>query len=212
MHPLEPLTAAEVQHAVSLLSQFGKVTPTTRFVSVSLKEPQKDIVHDGWSNGLPDREASAVLFDNATNSCFETAVSLTKSALLSWKSVPGVQPTMTIDEQTECEQAVLSSAEFKAALKRHCGTDDTSLVMVDIWSAGCIVAELVMRPSPQRLGLFPGLSYKDQTDKIIQVSARSCGNGLFVGQLRRLCTRAAHCRQMLGAPSEEDLSAVCDSR
>ena len=83
---------------------------------------------------------------------------------------------------------------------------------VDIWSAGCIVAELVMRPSPQRLGLFPGLSYKDQTDKIIQVSARSCGNGLFVGQLRRLCTRAAHCRQMLGAPSEEDLSAVCDNR
>ena len=43
---------------------------------------------------------------------------------------------MTIDEQTECEQAVLSSAEFRAALKRHCGTDDTSLVMVDIWSAG----------------------------------------------------------------------------
>ena len=44
---------------------------------------------------------------------------------------------------------------------------------VDIWSAGCIVAELVTRPSPQRLGLFPGLSYKDQTDKIIQVCACS---------------------------------------
>ena len=50
---------------------------------------------------------------------------------------------------------------------------------VDIWSAGCIVAELVTRPSPQRLGLFPGLSYKDQTDKIIQVCACSfecCSN------------------------------------
>jgi primary-amine oxidase len=136
MHPLEPLTAAEVQHAVSLLSQLGKITPTTRFVSVSLKEPQKEVVHGGWANGLPDREAFAVLFDNATNCCFETAVSLTKSTLLSWKAVPDVQPTMTIDEQTECEQAVLSSAEFKAALKRHCGIDDTSLVMVDIWSAG----------------------------------------------------------------------------
>ena len=45
---------------------------------------------------------------------------------------------------------------------------------VDIWSAGCIVAELVTRPSPQRLGLLPGLSYKDQTDKIIQVCACSC--------------------------------------
>ena len=43
---------------------------------------------------------------------------------------------MSIDEQVECEQAVLSSPEFKAALKKHCGVEDTSLVMVDIWSAG----------------------------------------------------------------------------
>ena len=41
---------------------------------------------------------------------------------------------------------------------------------VDIWSAGCIFAELIMRPSPHRLGLFPGLTYKDQTDKIITVT------------------------------------------
>ena len=41
---------------------------------------------------------------------------------------------------------------------------------VDIWSAGCIFAEPIMRSSPQRQGLFPGLSYKDQTDKIIQAS------------------------------------------
>ena len=56
--------------------------------------------------------------------------------MLSWKHIPGVQPTMTIDEQVECEQAVLASPEFKAALKKHYGIDDTRLVMVDIWSAG----------------------------------------------------------------------------
>ena len=43
---------------------------------------------------------------------------------------------MTIDEQVECEQAVLASPEFKAALKKHYGIDDTRLVMVDIWIAG----------------------------------------------------------------------------
>ena len=31
---------------------------------------------------------------------------------------------------------MLASPEFKAALKKHYGIDDTSLVMVDIWSAG----------------------------------------------------------------------------
>ena len=48
----------------------------------------------------------------------------------------GVQPTITIDEQIECEKAVLESPEFRAALERHFGVSDTSLVMVDFWSAG----------------------------------------------------------------------------
>src|SRR5262245_42782803 len=133
-HPLEPLTAAEVQLAVTILNDSGKVTPTTRFVSVSLREPNKKLVHEG-KRDLP-RDAFAVLFDNGTNSCYEATVSLAKRQVDSWKHVPGVQPTMTVDEQVECEQAVLASPEFKAALKKHYGTDDTSLVMVDIWSAG----------------------------------------------------------------------------
>ncbi len=136
MHPLEPLTAAEVQQAVSILKQLGRVTSTTRFVSVTLHEPPKDRVHSLKTGDAMDREAFVVLFDNALNSCFEATLSLTKQSLILWKHIPGVQPTMTIDEQVECEQAVLQSAEFKAALKKHCGTDDTSLVMVDIWSAG----------------------------------------------------------------------------
>jgi primary-amine oxidase len=136
MHPLEPLSAAEVRLAVSILKDSGKVTPTTRFVSVSLREANKDLVHafDG-STAIP-RDAFAVLFDNATNSCHEATVSLAKRELVTWKHIPGVQPTMTVDEQVECEQAVLASPEFKAALKKQYGIDDTSLVMVDIWSAG----------------------------------------------------------------------------
>lgn len=134
-HPLEPLTAQEVAHAVAILKEQGKVTPTTRFVSVSLKEPSKELIHAVPDQALP-REAFVVLFDNASNSCYEASLSLTDGQLLAYRHVPGVQPTMTIDEQVECEQAVLQSAEFKAALKKHYGIDDTSLVMVDIWSAG----------------------------------------------------------------------------
>jgi primary-amine oxidase len=133
-HLLEPLTAAEVQKVIAVLKAKEKVTSTTRFVSVSLKEPSKEMVHADME-GLP-RVGFAVLFDNATNSCYEATVSITNSALVSWKHVPGVQPTMTIDEQIECERAVLKSPEFAAALKKHHGVTDTSLVMVDIWSAG----------------------------------------------------------------------------
>lgn len=134
-HPLEPLTADEVQLAVTILRDAGKVTPTTRFISVSLKEPAKDVVRK-HSGGSIERRAFAVLFDNATNSCYEATVSLTERKLTAHTHIPGVQPTMSADEQVECEQAVLASPEFKAALKKHYGIDDTSLVMVDIWSAG----------------------------------------------------------------------------
>lgn len=134
LHPLEPLSASEVANAVQLLKAAGKVTPTTRFVSVSLKEPAKTLVHAG-ELALP-RQAFCVLFDNAQNACYETTVCLAQQQILTWKHIPGVQPTMTIDEQMECEQAVINSPEFKAALKKHHGIEDTSLVMVDIWSAG----------------------------------------------------------------------------
>ena len=135
-HPLEPLTAQEVQLAVTILKDAGKVTPTTRFISVSLKEPAKETVHRFTGKEAFKRDAFAVLFDNATNSCYEAEVSLTDRKLLAHKHIPGVQPTMSMDEQTECEQAVLASPEFKAALKKQYGIEDTRLVMVDIWSAG----------------------------------------------------------------------------
>ena len=134
-HPLEPLTSHEVRTAVDLLKSAGKVTPTTRFISVALAEPAKGEVHAGAPATL-SRGAFVVLFDNATNTCHEATLSLTEERITTWKQVPGVQPTMTIDEQTECEQAVIASPLFKAALLEHTGVDDTSLVMVDIWSAG----------------------------------------------------------------------------
>ena len=135
-HPLEPLGAAEVAAAVAILRRGGKITPTTRFVSVSLHEPSKELVHAFTGTNPPPRKAFAVLFDNANNACHEAVVSIDGGVVESWRHIPGVQPTMTVDEQVECEAAVLASAEFRAALARHTGIEDTRLVMVDIWSAG----------------------------------------------------------------------------
>lgn len=134
IHPLEPLSAEEVQAAVELLKQAGHVNPTTRFVSVSLVEPPKEFVHA--QAAVETRKAFVVLFDNGQNACYEVVVSLTASKIESHRHIPHVQPTMTIDEQVECEQAVLASSNFRDALQRHYGIDDSSLVMVDIWSAG----------------------------------------------------------------------------
>jgi primary-amine oxidase len=136
-HPLEPLSATEIQSAVAALKGLPDFGPATRIISIMLNEPAKPTVYD-WPNGPAlSREAVAVLFDNSRNRALNITIDLDKGAVLKSEPGPaGAQPTLSIDEQVECEQAVLASEEFKAALKKHYGITDTSLVMVDIWSAG----------------------------------------------------------------------------
>ncbi|CAF1141809.1 unnamed protein product [Adineta ricciae] len=136
-HPLEPLSLSEIQLAIDVLKQQSdKVTSTTRFVSVSLHEAPKEKILQPCNEYVP-READVILFDNGTNSCYEARVSLeNQGQLISIQHIPNVQPTMTIDEQVECEQAVLSCVEFQKLLHEHYAIDDISRVMVDIWSGG----------------------------------------------------------------------------
>jgi len=134
MHPLEPLTAAEVALAVSLIRALPEFSATTRIISIQLQEPDKSLVHAG---GTANREAEAVLHDNGRNRCFHVVVNLTTGTSSAVRYAPaGAQPTMSADEQVECEAAVIASPEFRAALERHYGAVDPALVMVDIWSAG----------------------------------------------------------------------------
>jgi primary-amine oxidase len=136
-HPLEPLNAIEVQQALQVLKQHPVFTATTRVISVMLKEPQKALVHRWPNGGVADRQAIATLFDNGSNTANTVIVNITQGEILDVQQAPpGYQPTLSADEQIECEQAVLASAEFRAALEKHYGVTDSSLVMVDIWSAG----------------------------------------------------------------------------
>ena len=125
------------------MRELGLLTPRTRIISIQLKEPPKELVH-GWTPQSPSvgRGAEAALFDNAANQASSVTLNLTSSELIGITPGPaGGQTTLSADEQIECEQAVLASPEFQAALKKQYGIDDTKLVMVDIWSAGNYGAE-----------------------------------------------------------------------
>lgn len=142
-HPLEPLHAEEIALAVAVLKAKKQLGIYDRFVSVMLREPDKASVFafDGTTKTITEREAAVVLLNNAQNACYEAVVSLTRGEVVSWVHVPGVQPTIMLDEQVECEQAVKASPLFREALARI-GVADPSLVMVDLWSAGNFGGEL----------------------------------------------------------------------
>ena len=136
-HPLDPLDAAEVQAGVSLLKAMPGSNAGTRIISLMLREPQKAAVY-AWPDGpAVAREAVAILFDNGSNRASRVRLDLTAGKVTAVELAPeGTQPTLSVDEQEECERAVLASEEFRSALERLYGIPDTSLVMVDIWSAG----------------------------------------------------------------------------
>uniref|UniRef100_A0A914CBG0 Amine oxidase n=1 Tax=Acrobeloides nanus TaxID=290746 RepID=A0A914CBG0_9BILA len=116
-------------------------SPSIRIVSIMLKEPSKEIIYaigDKWEDGnLPDREAIASIFDRSTNRALTIIINLTSEKIVKTTKHPeGTQPAVSYNEHPEVEQVVADDPEFKSLLKELYGVNDTSLVMIDAWSAG----------------------------------------------------------------------------
>jgi primary-amine oxidase len=134
-HPLEPLSPEEIRTASALVRESGRLSARIRFIVVTLDEPPKELVLGYWPGATWDRRASVVVLDNADGASYEAVVSLDRREILEWRHVPGVQPSLTLDEFFECEETLKKDPGFQAALRRR-GVTDFDLIMVDPWSAG----------------------------------------------------------------------------
>jgi primary-amine oxidase len=135
-HLLDPLQPAEIQRAVAAIRQHRHIGESVRFVTVSLREPPKEVVRHARAGADGPREAFVILLDNATGRGFEAVVDLSSASVKQYEALPeGTQPPIMFDEFLECEEAVKQSPAFREAMKKR-GIDDVSLIMVDAWSAG----------------------------------------------------------------------------
>jgi primary-amine oxidase len=131
VHPLDPLTAAELERAAEIVRAAPGFTPTTRFVTIALAEPPKANVL-AFDDGVTlERRAALVLYDRATRTTTEVVASITGYTVASWTVVPDVQPGFMLEELLACEAAVKADPAFRAALARR-GVDDPQLAMVDL--------------------------------------------------------------------------------
>src|SRR4051794_24274413 len=134
-HPLDPLSRGEIAAAVGILRRDRELTGTYRFASVVLHEPAKDAVRDWDGNGSIEREARVILLDRSDGMAYEGVVSLSAGEVRSWRDLPGMQPSIMLDEFVEVEEMLKRNPEFQAALAKR-GVTDMELVMVDPWSNG----------------------------------------------------------------------------
>ncbi|MFC6838196.1 primary-amine oxidase [Halomarina ordinaria] len=135
-HPLDPLTREEITAARELLEDARDVAPESRYVKIVLDEPAKDdlAAYEAEDESV-DRRAFVIVRDREARTTYEAVVSLDGETVVSWEEVPGVQPSITLEEFDECERVVKANEEWREAAAKR-GVEDFDLAIVDPWSAG----------------------------------------------------------------------------
>src|ERR671936_1494230 len=136
-HPLDPLTAGEVQAASSILKKERGLDADHRFVYVMLNEPsKKDVLAFKPGNGVQvDREAFIVVRDRSKGKAFEAVVSLTKEKVVSFTEIEGVQPSIILEEFMAVDDIIRKDPRWQEAMRKR-GVTDFSLAILDAWSNG----------------------------------------------------------------------------
>ncbi len=133
-HPLAPLTAAEIETAASALRAALTLGGTARFVYVSLYEPAKhDVIAFEAGGPVPDRLAKVVIRERAEHATYEGVVRLPGGDVTDFTLVPGVQPSVMLEEFLAAEDIVRKDPRWQAAMRKR-GITDFGLCMIDPWS------------------------------------------------------------------------------
>ena len=137
VHPLDPLTADEIEQASDAVKKYLGLTPANtvqhiRFVCVSLLEPPKK---DYISGIKTPRSAEIVALNPYTGIGSEYKVDLEANKVISAEDLPpGVQPLLTPEDCDLAEAIVQSSPEIAAIMKDRYGITDMSTLVCDPWS------------------------------------------------------------------------------
>jgi primary-amine oxidase len=134
-HPLDPLTKQEILETVEVMRKAGKVNRESRFSLITLHEPPKQDVLSYKEGTLFRRESFAVVYERARNQTFEAIVDLRKNILISWKQIPGVQPSFLLEDADILQRAVRADPRFAEAMHRR-GIVDLENVGIGDWPGG----------------------------------------------------------------------------
>jgi primary-amine oxidase len=141
-HPLDPLSAEEIQNACALIKTTKQLGAECRFAMVHLHEPPKAEVIAFQPGQALERCAFLMVFNSVTGETYEGVVNLSRGTVVSWvqhhtETAPYGQPPVLVEDFFNCDQIVKADEGWRNAVKRRGLTDeDIKLVQVDPFSAG----------------------------------------------------------------------------
>jgi primary-amine oxidase len=117
-HPLDPLSQNELATTVAVLKAAGHVDQNTRFVFLSLREPDKAAALKWQPGASAIRETFAMIKQGAHS--FEAVVDVTQSKLVSWREIKGVQPALLVyDELNSLNDILRADPRWQAAMRKR---------------------------------------------------------------------------------------------
>ena len=134
-HPLDPLTAAEIDAVSGALRASSQFPDGGQFAALVLKEPPKNAVLAYAPGAAIPRQAFAVILDRKGNRTFEAVVDLPAARVASWTEVKGVQPVVLEAEYETLVRIVKADTRWQEAMRKR-GIDDLDDVQIDDWAVG----------------------------------------------------------------------------
>ena len=150
-HPLDPLSATEIDAAAKVLRDSKTFPATGMFSTIQLNEPPKDEVLRFAPGASFRREAFSIILDRERNKTLEAVVDLRANKLISWKEIPGVQPLVLSGEYDVVDELVRADPRWQGAMRKR-GITNLDDVAVDGWAVGKVDPKFTGR-------LLRGLSY-----------------------------------------------------
>jgi primary-amine oxidase len=138
-HPLDALSAVEIDAAASLFRGAPQFPADGLFSTIVLNEPEKSTVLAFKSGSPVPRQAFAIVIDRRGNRTFEAVADLVGSRIVSWNEVKGGQPPLLAGEYDELSRIVKANPEWQAAIAKR-GITDFNTVQVDGWAVGHVAA------------------------------------------------------------------------
>jgi len=158
-HPLDPLSAAEIEAAAGVISAAPGFPAGGKFATLVLKEPAKADVLAYTPGAALARQAFATILDRTHSRTFEAVVDVRARRLVSWTEVKGVQPAVLDSEYDVLVSLVKADPRWQDAMKKR-GITDFDKVQIDNWAVGQVA------PKFRKMRLLRALSYYkgDQTN------------------------------------------------
>lgn len=132
-HPLDPLSAREIELTTSILNQAKKTTSSSLFASIALLEPAKNTVLNFKTGEHINRQAFAVIYEPSSGKTFETCVNLNDKLVSSYKEAPG---SARVPEDANVVRAIVrADSQWQEAMRKR-GIKDLNDVYISVWAPG----------------------------------------------------------------------------